>query len=201
FGVSASGIVSAALRVGSLESLFGTGYGMLIIGKTLALLALGVFGALQRQWLIPRINRPGSLGARAFWWLVLAEVAMMGIASGLAGALGRSETPVSLEPLRDAGSGVSPAEWLTGDPLPPELSASSFLTVWKFDLAWVLICLFGAGFYLLAVIRLRRRGDRWPVQRTVFWILGLIVLFYTTNGALNAYEAYLFSIHMLGHMF
>lgn len=201
--VTASGVVSAALRIGDLGTLFSTGYGLLVIGKTLALVALGVFGALQRQWLIPRIARPGSAGGRAFWWLVSAELAVMGVASGLAGALGRSQTPVSLEPLResDAPGGVTPAEWLTGDPLPPELTAGSFLTVWKFDLAWVLIAAFGLFFYLAGVWRLRRRGDAWPVQRTVFWALGMITLFYTTNGALNAYEAYLFSIHMLGHMF
>ncbi|MFC7766667.1 cytochrome c oxidase assembly protein [Leucobacter soli] len=72
--------------------------------------------------------------------------------------------------------------------------------MWKFDLAWILVCVFGAIFYLGGVIRLHRRGDRWPIGRTVAWLAGLAMLFYTTNGALNAYEQYLFSVHMLGHM-
>ncbi|WP_241156343.1 cytochrome c oxidase assembly protein [Leucobacter chromiireducens] len=129
-----------------------------------------------------------------------AELAVMGIASGVAGALGRTATPVSFEPARDGGGKVSPAEWLTGDPLPPELTPMSYFTEWKFDLAWALVCVFALALYLGAVIRLARRGDRWPIGRTIPWILGIAFLFYTTNGALNAYEQYLFSTHMLAHM-
>ncbi|WP_336992103.1 cytochrome c oxidase assembly protein [Leucobacter sp. VD1] len=196
-GVVASGVVSAWLRIGSFDALFGTGYGQLVLLKTAALVMLGVFGAVQRTRLIPRI---GSGGTRIFVWFVLAELAVMGVASGVAGALGRTATPVALEPARDQGGRISPAEWLTGDPLPPELTFESYLTVWKFDLAWVLVCVFGAALYLAGVIRLARRGDRWPVGRTISWLLGMLLLFYTTNGALNAYEQYLFSVHMLGHM-
>ncbi|QZY50729.1 cytochrome c oxidase assembly protein [Leucobacter tenebrionis] len=196
-GVLASGVVSAWMRIGSVDALFGTGYGQLVVLKTAALLALGVFGAVQRSRLIPRI---ASGATRAFAWFVVAELAVMGIASGVAGALGRTATPVALEPARDQGGRISPAEWLTGDPLPPELTAGSYLTEWKFDLAWVLVCVFGVALYLAGVLRLARRGDRWPIGRTVAWILGLLLLFYTTNGALNAYEQYLFSVHMLGHM-
>ncbi|MGJ0204114.1 cytochrome c oxidase assembly protein [Leucobacter sp. gxy201] len=196
-GVAASGAVSAWLRVGSLDALFGTGYGQLVLIKTAALVALGVFGAVQRTRLIPRIAETGS---RAFLWFVLAELAVMGIASGIAGALGRTATPVSFEPLKDQGGGISPAEWLTGDPLPPELTVESFFTVWKFDLAWVLVCVFAAGLYIAGVARLARRGDKWPIGRTIAWLGGLLMLFYTTNGAPNAYEQYLFSVHMLGHM-
>lgn len=196
-GVMASGVVSAWLRIGSLDALFGTGYGQLVVLKTAALVVLGVFGAVQRTRLIPRIARSGL---RVFAWFVVAELAVMGIASGVAGALGRTATPVALEPARDQGGRISPAEWLTGDPLPPELVFERYFTEWKFDLAWVLVCAFGIALYVAGVIRLARRGDRWPVGRTVSWVLGMLLLFYTTNGALNAYEQYLFSVHMLGHM-
>ena len=211
-GVAASGVVSAWMRIGSLDALFGSGYGQIVLLKTVALIGLGVFGVAWRQWAIPRIADPGTTGTgaggargargrRIFAWLVIAELAVIGAASGLAGALGRSATPVALESARATESPtVSPAEWLTGDPLPPELTATSYLTVWKFDLAWTLVCLFGAILYLAGAIRLHRRGDRWPIGRTIAWLGGLAMLFYTTNGALNAYEQYLFSVHMLGHM-
>ena len=198
-GVAASGVVSAWLRVGSLDALFGTGYGQLVVWKTAALLVLGAFGAVHRTRLIPRIA-DSVRGGRVFAWFVVAELAVMGVASGIAGALGRTATPVALEPVRDQGEGISPAEWLTGDPLPPELTPMSYLTGWKFDLAWSLVCVFGIGLYLAAVIRLARRGDRWPVGRTIAWCLGIALLFYTTNGPFNLYEQYLFSVHMLGHM-
>jgi putative copper resistance protein D len=202
-GVAASGIVSAWLRIGSVQQLFGTGYGQIVLLKSVAILALGIFGALWRRWAIPRISSSssGSSGGSLFRWVVAAELAVIGAASGLAGALGRTATPVALESARETGSTtVTPAEWLTGDPLPPELTPMSYFTEWRFDLAWTLVCVFGAMLYLAGVIRLHRRGDRWPVGRTIAWLAGLAMLFYTTNGALNAYEQYLFSVHMLGHM-
>ena len=198
-GVAASGVVSAWMRVGTWDQLFATGYGQIVMLKAAALVALGVFGVLWRQRAIKRI--PGEGGAKVFAWLVVAELAVMGAASGLAAALGRTATPVALESARETGSlNTSPAEYLTGDPLPAELVPSSYFTEWKFDLAWTLICVFGVLMYLAGVWRLHRRGDTWPIGRTIAWVTGLALLFYTTNGALNAYEQYLFSVHMLGHM-
>jgi cytochrome c oxidase assembly factor CtaG/putative copper export protein len=198
FGVVTSGIVGGFMRVGTLDALFGTGYGQLLVAKSVALIALGVFGAVQRKVLIRKIA--DGAGARVFGWFVVAELAVMGIASGAAGALGRTQTPIPLEPARNSTGLVSPAEWLTGDPLPPELLPSSFLTVWKFDLAWTLVCVFGIALYLAGVWRLHRRGDRWSIARTIPWVLGMLLLFYATNGALNAYEQVMFSVHMLMHM-
>src|SRR5690606_10575994 len=64
----------------------------------------------------------------------------------------------------------------------------------------LLVTAFGIFFYLAGVVRLKRRGDRWPIHRTIFWVTGLLVLFYLTNGGIAAYQDYLFSVHMLGHM-
>lgn len=138
---------------------------------------------------------------RLFLWFVVSEIAIMGIASGLAGALGRTETPVTIQPARELGTTITPAEWLTGDPLPPELTPDRIFTQWKFDLLWILIAVFGIAIYYYGVIKLRRRGDKWGIGRTISWTAGMLVLFWVTNGYLNAYEAYLFSSHMLGHMF
>ena len=77
---------------------------------------------------------------------------------------------------------------------------STWFTAWNYDLLWALVCGFLAFFYLAGVWRLRRRGDRWPVHRTVLWLAGIALLFYVTNGPLNVYQDYLFSIHMLAHM-
>ncbi|MBF0672286.1 MAG: bifunctional copper resistance protein CopD/cytochrome c oxidase assembly protein [Salinibacterium sp.] len=191
--VAISGYVSAALRVGEFDALM-TPYGILVIVKVLALLALGVFGALYRRSVIRRMA--ASDNARGwFWWLVVAELGFMGIASGVASALARTATPVQEEYLDS-----TPALILTGEPLPPPVTAMSFLSEWRLDPLWTLIPVFLAFFYLAGVWRLHKRGDRWPVLRTVSWLAGLALLFYVTNGALNVYERYLFSMHMMGHM-
>jgi putative copper resistance protein D len=194
--VAASGYVSAEIRVGSLDRL-ATPYGLLVLLKVFALLALGLFGAAQRRATIRRMDRPG--GQRHFWVLVAVELAFMGLASGVAAALGRTAPPVDEVPATELAR-ATPAEILTGSPLPPEPTFLRYLTQWNFDLMWVLLCGFAVFFYLAGVWRLKRRGDSWPLHRTILWVAGILVLFYVTNGGVNVYERYLFSVHMLAHM-
>lgn len=193
--VAVSGYASAELRLGSLDRL-GTPYGILVLVKVFALLALGLFGALQRRVLIRRIERSTKPGSSTFWWLVALELGFMGIASGAAAALAKTAPPVD----QAAPTTPTPAQLLTGEVLPPELTFARYFTEWNIDLLWLLACAFGIFFYIAGVVRLRRRGDSWPILRAVSWVLGMLVLFYLTSGGINAYQPYLFSVHMLGHM-
>ncbi|WP_174776986.1 cytochrome c oxidase assembly protein [Cryobacterium lactosi] len=196
--VAASGYVSAELRIGSWDNLL-TGYGILVLAKVALLFVLGGFGVLQRRYLIGRMQSGAGRTDSFFWWLVVGEIAFMGLASGVAAALARTATPVA-QVVTTAIPTATPAQILTGEPLPPELTFARYFTEWNFDLAWALFCAFGIFFYLAGVWRLRRRGDTWPLHRTILWVVGLITLFYITNGGVNVYEKYLFSTHMLAHM-
>ncbi|WP_395246036.1 cytochrome c oxidase assembly protein [Agromyces sp. MMS24-K17] len=201
--VAVSGYASAALRIGDWPDL-ASPYGALVVVKVSALVALGLFGAMQRRWLIGRITRAGASAvakaagtARDFWVLVVTELAFMGIASGVAAALARTATPVS----EQLGATVqTPAEILTGEALPPWPDWWRYFTEWKPDLIWLFACGFGIFFYVAGVRRLAKRGDRWPLHRTILWVAGLLLLAFVTNGGVNVYEQYLFSAHMLGHM-
>jgi Predicted membrane protein len=193
--VAASGYVSAAIRVGELPNLL-TPYGILVIVKVIALGTLGVYGALQRRWLVRKIV--GGAAPRWFWILVATELAVMGVASGVAAALARTAKPVVDGEVRPEVA--TPAELLAERQLPPELTPERWITAWSLDLLWLLVCGFAIFFYLAGVWRLHRRGDRWPVHRTVLWVVGWLAMLWVTNGALNVYEQFLFSAHMLGHM-
>ena len=195
--VVASGYVSAEIRVGTLENLL-TPYGILVLVKVGALCALGLFGIAYRRFFVARLAADGTR-RRWFWRLVVAELAFMGIAEGVAAALARTATP---QPLVAASSlaDPTPAVIRTGAPLPPPVTFERLLTSWNFDILWVLICVFAVFFYFAAVWRLRRRGDSWPWHRTGLWLLGIALLFYVTNGGVNVYEKFLFSQHMLAHM-
>jgi putative copper resistance protein D len=81
--VAATGVVSAWLRLGSLDNL-ATPYGALVVGKTLALIVLGVIGFWQRMRALDRVQRQAR---GAFTGLVIIELAVMGAAMGLAQAL------------------------------------------------------------------------------------------------------------------
>ncbi len=191
--VAFSGVARSTVGLGGWAGLL-TPYGGIIIAKAVLLLALGGFGAWYRLRLIPRLT--SARAAQSFWTLILGEMTLIGLASGAAVALARTEPPTGLDPV-DA---PSPAEILTDSPLPPELTLDRWVTSVDPDVLWIVVAGFGLFFYLAGVRRLHRRGDRWPVQRTVFWILGMLLLVWVTSGAINAYQDYLFSIHMLGHM-
>jgi putative copper resistance protein D len=188
--VSISGLTSGFIRLYSFADLFSN-YGLLLIGKAGLLILLGAMGALHRKSLIDKMsNGSGFLKLASF------EIFVMGLAMGLGTALARTAPPVS---------GVefvppTPAELLSGDPLPSELTPMSWFTAWDIDVLWATISVLGILVYLNGVRILRSRGDSWSIGRTISWIGGMLVLFYVTNGAPNAYQEYLFSVHMVGHM-
>lgn len=61
--------------------------------------------------------------------------------------------------------------------------------------------LLAAAIYLYGVYRLHRRGDQWPLQRTVAFLgPGLGGLALVTIGGIAAYDTWLISAHMVQHM-
>jgi cytochrome c oxidase assembly factor CtaG/putative copper export protein len=191
--VAVSGTVRAAVGLGGWAALWSA-YGALVGVKVVALLAMGVLGAWYRRRLIARTT--DEAGSRRFWSVIAIELAFMGIASGAAAALARTPPPGSAVP-PPLGT---PAQILTGAPLPPELTVERWFSTWDIDLLWLFAVGFGLFFYLAGVWRLRRRGDTWPVYRTLLWTAGMLLLFWVTCGPINAYQDYLFSLHMVGHM-
>ena len=189
--VAISGVTSGYIRLYEPSDLLST-YGLMLIGKSVLLIALGVFGALHRLKLVSEFTKT----AKGFWKLVTLELTVMGLAMGLGTALALTPLPVS-----DAEFvPPTPAQLLTGDQLPPELTDAAWLTVWDPDPLWATVAVLGIALYLYGVKVLRDRGDKWPLSRTIPWVLGMVVLFYVTNGAPHAYQEYLFSVHMVGHM-
>ncbi|MEE1940278.1 cytochrome c oxidase assembly protein [Streptomyces sp. TRM 70361] len=61
-------------------------------------------------------------------------------------------------------------------------------------------CLLALALYGWGVLRLRRRGDSWPVGRTVAFALGVLTVALVMCTALNDYGMVLFSVHMVQHM-
>ncbi|MEV3998709.1 cytochrome c oxidase assembly protein [Streptomyces halstedii] len=61
-------------------------------------------------------------------------------------------------------------------------------------------CVAALVLYGYAVARLRRRGDAWPVHRTVLFALGVLSIALVMCTALNDYGMVMFSVHMVQHM-
>jgi cytochrome c oxidase assembly factor CtaG/putative copper export protein len=188
--IMVSGIASATVRITSLAQL-STGYGQIVLIKVGILVAGGVLGAMYRLRLI---RRPSVTGL--FWRLLTAELGLMGLAMGLAAALSHTAPPAQSVDLANP----TPAQILTGEKLPPELTSVRWFTEWKIDLVWLIVTALGIVLYLAGVYRMRKRGDKWSVPRTISWVSGMLLLAWITCGPMNVYEQYLFSVHMISHM-
>jgi cytochrome c oxidase assembly factor CtaG/putative copper export protein len=188
--VAGSGLLNAWLRLGGLSGL-RTDYGLLLIGKAAALVLLGWAGFMHRERTLPELD---SGRGHAFTRLGAVELGVMAVAFGLGAALSRTPPPNGGQHTSDL------VESITGYPMPAAPTVRTFLTAWQPDLLWLVIAGLAAFGYLAAVVRLQRRGDSWPVLRTVVWLLGLALLVYVTCGGPAMYGRVLFSAHMIMHM-
>jgi cytochrome c oxidase assembly factor CtaG len=184
--IGVSGAVNAAVRLRSVADVFGTDYGLLVVGKVVALVALGAFGVAQRR----RIVAAGS----GFVRMAVSELFIMAAAIGLAVALSRTPTPVGDRVLE------TPAEELLGGPMPPAPTVLRLLWGWSGNGVGLAIVALGTALYLRGVWTMRRRGDAWPVGRTISWLAGMAVIAWATFGGLGEYSHVLFSAHMASHM-
>lgn len=191
--VGVSGVVNAGIRIGGIDGL-STRYGVLVLAKAALLAAIGALGWAHRRATIPRLE--GPRGGWRFWRLVAVELAVMGAVSGVAVALGSTAPPVPQLPT----GRLTPAQIVTGHPLPPEPTFELWLTTFRWDVVSALGCLAAAIVYVRWTRRLRARGDRWPLGRTVSMLAGLLLLAWTTSGGPAVYGHVLFSAHMVQHM-
>ncbi|MFK4482125.1 MULTISPECIES: bifunctional copper resistance protein CopD/cytochrome c oxidase assembly protein [unclassified Curtobacterium] len=195
--VAVSGVASAQIRVGALSNLF-TPYGTLVLVKIGAIVAIGVLGAVQRRRAIRSLTEAPARH-RPFWTLIVVELAVMGVASGFAAALGRTATPVDQIALSKT-TDPSPAELLTDDLLPHAPGAWGWLTQWNIDLFWLMAAVLLAATYAAGVVRLRRAGVRWPVHRSVAAALAIVSLVVATSGSLHQYDRFLVSANVGAHV-
>lgn len=217
-----SGVMVATTRLGSWGDLT-TAYGVLLLVKIVAYLLLGVAGWWHRHSTIaalsvaaaPETTPPRSHGSvaggpvavsvsakvasgirhRPFLRLAAGETLLMGLAFGVATALSRSAPPVP-----DLPPDPSIALALTGFPAPPAPTALSLVTAWRFEWLFLATGLLAIGLYVAGVLRLRRRGDRWALSRTINWVVGWLVFIWVNNGMLGIYGRVSFSWHMTLHM-
>ncbi|EGG43212.1 MULTISPECIES: cytochrome c oxidase assembly protein [Streptomyces] len=71
---------------------------------------------------------------------------------------------------------------------------------WSADPFFLVACLLGLALYGWGVARLLRRGDAWPVGRTVSFAVGVLTVALMMCTRLNDYGMVMFSVHMVQHM-
>jgi len=188
--VGASGFANVVVRLADPEQLFTSDYGRLVLVKVAAFAFLGWLGWTHRTRTLPAVavRKP-----RAFIRLAAVEVAIMAGTVGVAVALSRTPPPAE-------STTEDPVKSLLGYSMPPPLTTGRLFTLWRFDLYFAVLVAVLGGLYVAGVLRLRRRGDRWPVGRTVAWMIGLLTIVVVTMSGVATYSPILFSVHMAQHM-
>lgn len=75
-----------------------------------------------------------------------------------------------------------------------------WFTHWRPNLLFIVLAIVAVSAYLWAVRVLRRRGDKWPIGRTISWICGWCVVVFATSSGFGKYSAPDFGTHMIVHM-
>ncbi|WP_232237298.1 MULTISPECIES: bifunctional copper resistance protein CopD/cytochrome c oxidase assembly protein [Actinoalloteichus] len=185
-----SGVISGLIGARP-AGLLSTGYGLLIIVKALVLVGLAaIVVVLRRRWLRPSLADDRRPVAR----LLLIEVVVLGLAAGVSAALSRLVLPAFFS------DPASIMETLIGYELTAAPDLASMVLGWRLNLVVGVGALAALVLYLFGARRLRRRGDRWPVGRTVAWIGGCLVVLVATSSGLGRFAPGAFSIHMATHM-
>ena len=187
-----SGVVNVLVRI-RLGDLLHSGYGWLVLAKATALCALGFIGwRHRRRGLVALRADPEARGPLIR--LALVEALVFGLTFGIAVALGR--TPPPAPPIVNPSI---PAVEIGYDFAGPP-TVARVLFDWRFDLIFGTAAIVMAVLYVLGVRRMRRRGDDWPMGRTLAWMCGCAVLLFTTSSGLGRYMPAMFSMHMVSHM-
>src|SRR6478609_4532853 len=187
-----SGVVNAFVRI-QPGDLFHTGYGALVVAKAVALCTLGVLGWRQRRSGVAALQSAPQ-ARRPLINLAITEAVIFGLTFGIAVALSR--TPPPPPPIFNPSI---PAVEIGYDFAGPP-TVARVLFDWRFDLIFGTAAIVMALVYLAGVRRLRRRGDAWPTGRMVAWLLGCLVLLFTTSSGIGRYMPAMFSMHMAAHM-
>jgi cytochrome c oxidase assembly factor CtaG/putative copper export protein len=190
--MAVSGVVNALVRI-LPSDLLTTTYGRLVVLKFVALCLLGLAGWRQRRTGVVALQAdPGSRAG--LLRLALIESVLFGLTFGVAVGLGRTPPP----PLPIGVPSISDVKIGYDFPGPP--TPARVLFDWRFDLIFGTAAIVFAALYLAGVRRLRRRGDAWPMGRTVAWLLGCTALLFVSSSGVGRYMPAMFSMHMAAHM-
>ena len=200
--VGVSGAANVVSRLPDPSLLYTTDYGRLVLVKLILFIVLGIFGYLHRERTLPALMAHNPKGyARpavtrppwAFARLAGAEILLMSATLGVAVALARTAPPASTVD-------EDPVTSLIGFPMPPPITFGRLVTMWRPDLFFAVLVVVLGGLYAAGVVRLRSRGDAWPVGRTLAWGIGLLTIIAVTTTGVATYAPVLFSTHMIQHM-
>ena len=95
---------------------------------------------------------------------------------------------------------MDPGVAIAGIATPPPPNLWRLISLYDPDALMIGVLITAVALYIRGVVILSRRGDKWPVGRTVAFALGISFIDYATSGGLGVYAKFSFEYHMIAHM-
>jgi len=184
-----SGIANAWTRL-NFESAWSTAYARVVILKALFTVVLVFLGYRNRKVL----QQSDKTGWNLLGRVISFEALIMGVTVVLGSWLSTSQPPLSGEVK------YSPALSIVGMNTPEAPNITRLLTLYNPDALIIGILITLVALYIKGVVILARRGDKWPVGRTISFACGIALLDFATSGGLGVYALFSFEYHMIAHM-
>jgi putative copper resistance protein D len=185
-----SGVVNASARL-NFAAAWSSSYAYVVILKVLITFVLLYFGYKHRTYLAakPRVDW------RAMTRLISVEAAIMIFVTALGSWLSSNQPPsrATQEPFDAALS-------IAGMPMPEAPNFRRILFEYDPSVFVIGLLVLAVALYIKGVVVLTRRGDKWPVGRTISFALGISAIDFATSGGLGVYAHFAFSWHMVSHM-
>ena len=188
--VVVSGSVNAFIRLNFKEA-WSSNYTNLVLAKVFLTAGLIAIGYLHRKNLKNLTEIKGS----RFIKLVLAEVVIMVFTLVIGSRLASSQPPE-----RESGLAVDRALSIVGIKTPQPPTLSRILFGYEPDALMIGLLVLAVALYIKGVMVLTKRGDKWPVGRTISFAIGISTVDFATSGGLGLYAHFSFSWHMIAHM-
>jgi len=180
-----SGAATAWTRLDSLQA-WQSKYGVITLVKISLAFTLVGFGALHRRWII-KSDYP------SVFRLITAEIGVM-FTTVFVGSWLSTVNPPDREIIS------TPALLVTGIEMPAPPTFSRVLLGYEADGLMLGLLIFLVALYIKGVVILTKRGDKWPVGRTIAFALGISAVDFATSGGLGLYSHFAFANHMMAHM-
>ena len=185
-----SGSINAFIRL-NFKDAWNSNYSYLVIVKVVLTAGLIVIGYLHRRNLKKLTEIKGS----KFIQLILAEVVIMTATLAIGSLLSSSQPPS-----RDSGTTVDRALSIVGVKMPQPPTLSRIFFGYEPDALMIGLLITAVALYIKGVMVLTKRGDKWPVGRTISFAIGISAIDFATSGGLGLYAQFSFSWHMIAHM-
>ena len=187
--VVVSGIANAWARLNFMDA-WSSGYARIVVLKAALTFVLLFLGYRNRRGLA----QGSSTGIKLIGRFVVVEALIMTTLLFLGSWLAQTEPPTR------GDLSISPALSIVGFATPAEPTLARLLLLYQPDALIIGILILLVALYIKGVVVLTKRGDKWPVGRTISFALAISAIDFATSGGLGVYALFSFEYHMIAHM-